>query len=125
MLADDGELGSLAEVTLSDSANSLSPTQFEFEVESPASTTLVVGRMYRFAIVALNAVGETTSNFATATISDLPAAPSAGPVMVLSDTSVDQIRVSFAAFDEADDAATGGSPIVSYHLQRTPSLGLG
>jgi hypothetical protein len=123
--ADDGDLGAFAAATLPDSATKLPPTQFLFEVTSPDSVSFTLGKMYRFVVVAQNAVGERASNVATAYLADLPAAPAAGPSMVLEETSPAQIRVSFAAFDATDDAATGGSPILSYHIQQTPALGLG
>ena len=45
------------------------------------------------------------------------------PAIVKAETGIDRIRLNFAAFDEADAAQTGGSQILSYHLQRTEALG--
>jgi hypothetical protein len=51
-----------------------------------------------------------------ATAADLPAAPPNIPVVVLAETGIDHIRLTFNSLDESDDAETGGSPILSYNL---------
>lgn len=55
-------------------------------------------------------------------MADLPAAPSAAPVVVKEETGIDHIRVTFSVFASAN-AATGGSTILSYNLQTTVELG--
>jgi len=125
VLADDGLGAALTAVSLPGGAAQLPGTQFEFSVDSPADLTLVPGRSYRFAVVAYNAVGSQRSNVELVVAADVPAQPTAGPAMVLSETTAGQIRVALSPFAESDDDATGGSPIVSYHLQRTPALGPG
>ena len=56
-------------------------------------------------------------------MANIPAAPAVAPAIVKAETGIDRIRLNFAAFDEADAAQTGGSQILSYHLQRTEALG--
>lgn len=101
----------------------LAATIYSLEVSSPAVHTLVVGSEYRFAVVAVNDVGQVQSNIVAATVANLPAAPSTAPVVVLAETGIDHIRLDFAPLDGSDDAQTGGSAILSYHLQRTEALG--
>jgi hypothetical protein len=122
VLADDGLRGQLTAVTLPNSASELPPTQSTFEVASPASASFELGREYRFAIVASTVVGSLQSNVVAAVVADLPGAPVAGPTLVKAETGIDRIRLSFAAFDGTSASATGGSPILSYQLQRTPAL---
>lgn len=85
-------------------------------MESPAVHTLTVGLEYRFAVVAENNVGEVQSNIVAATVADLPAAPSTIPVVVLAETGIDHIRLTFDPLDESDDTETGGSATLSYNL---------
>ena len=92
----------------------LSPTQFEFHVETPSVTALTLGKQYRFQVIAFNAVGQLASNIVAATVADVPAMPAASPEIVMAETSPDQIRVAFEPFLEADTLATGGSSVLSY-----------
>lgn len=55
-------------------------------------------------------------------VADLPAAPTAAPVVVKAETGIDHIRVDFSEFGTTD-AETGGSTILSYNLQTTVELG--
>lgn len=73
-------------------------------------------------MLASNVVGTVQSNVVAAFVADLPGAPANSPVIVKAETGIDQIRVSFAAFDTDSAAATGGSPIISYQLQRTEAV---
>ena len=75
-------------------------------------------------MVASNAVGVATSNVEAAYVADVPAAPSAGPAVVIAETTSTTIRLAFSALDANDPVQTGGSPILSYNLQRTPALGV-
>jgi hypothetical protein len=75
-------------------------------------------------VVAYNAVGQVGSNVQAAYVADVPAAPAAGPSVVISETMSASIRLTFDALDATDAAQTGGSPILSYNLQRTPALGV-
>jgi hypothetical protein len=49
-----------------------------------------------------------------AVVADVPAAPSSSPTVVISETGLEHIRVSFAAFDATSATETGGSTIISY-----------
>lgn len=120
--ADDGLGGAFSAVTLPASASSLAPTQYAFTITSPTAMTLVIGREYRVSIIASNIVGSVESNRIASVVANLPSAPGAGPAIVIPETGTEQIRVSFATFDNADVAQTGGSNILSYQLQRTGSL---
>ena len=118
--ADDGSGGALAD--LSTGAKILTPTEFELEISGTTMHAMTLGSRYRFRIIATNAVGTVESNIVDAIVASLPAAPSGSPVLVLEGTDVSVIRVSLAALDHTDDAETGGTTIVSYHLQRTKAL---
>jgi len=75
---------------------------------------LVVGREYRVSIIASNVVGSVESNRIASVVANLPSAPGAGPAVVIPETGIEQIRVSFATFDNSNAAQTGGSNILSY-----------
>jgi hypothetical protein len=83
---------------------------------------MTVGDRYRFQIIAENAVGTVTSNIVVAIVADLPIAPSVSPTLVLDGTDTDTVKVSLTALDHSDAAETGGTTIVSYHLQMTYAL---
>jgi len=117
VLADDGSAGALTAV-----GSPLPGTQFTFTVTSPAVHTLQLGKEHRFAIVATTHVGTVQSNVVSAIVADLPGKPAAGPVVVKSETDVTKIRASFSEFDGASAAATGGSLVLSYNLQRTDAV---
>lgn len=69
--------------------------------------------------MAANVVGTVTSSQVAAYAADLPSAPAAAPTLVIAQTTAETLRVEFAVLPAG---STGGSPILSYHLQRTPAL---
>lgn len=111
VLADDGAAGTLQAVALPGAQALLPATTYSLEVSSPAVHSLVVGSEHRFAVVAVSDVGQVQSNIVAATVADLPAAPSAAPVVVLAETGTDHIRLVFNPLDGSDQAQTGGSAI--------------
>ena len=108
---DDGNAGAFSTIT---GAETLGPSTFSFDVTS----NLVVGSEFRFMAYAVNEIGNADSNIVTTIAADVPATPTNGPGFDIAETNTTSIRVVFA---EVTD--NGGTPILSYHLQRTESGG--
>ena len=76
-----------------------------------------IGSLFLLKVEAINVAGSLTSSTLAVVLADAPAAPGAGPGF---DQSLsDQTRIHFllGAVDGTDQAATGGSEILSYSLE--------
>lgn len=105
---DDGALGDFIGVD-----TDIGASTFSYSV-----TGLTPSQSYRFKVVAYNEIGATDSNIVSSIIADVPATPTVAPDFNAEETTTDSIRVVMASVP--DD---GGSPVISYHLQRTESGG--
>jgi len=102
--ADDGAQGAFALLD-----DTVSASTFSFGV-----LDLTESLEYRFRIVANNEIGSSYSNIVTSVVADIPATPSNAPSFDPAETNTTSIRVTI---DKVVD--DGGSPILSYHIQRT------
>ncbi|WP_210131902.1 hypothetical protein [Staphylococcus sp. GDK8D30P] len=65
-------------------------------------------------------MGSTLGNTVSTIVADVPDTPTTAPAINLLETNITQLRVDYAVV-----AGNGGSPIISYHLQRTNGAGTG
>lgn len=105
---DDGALGSFVAIDLNIGAST-----FSYEV-----TGLDKSKIYRFKVVVYNEIGSSESRIVSTVVADVPATPTLAPSFDPEFTTRDSIRVVMAPITN-----TGGSAILSYHLQRTETGG--
>lgn len=108
---DDGEGGPFTVLE-----SSLSSSQFRYYIQSGLS----VGKSYRVKVSATNNVGTSVGNLVSIIASNVPSTPTRGPYREIGESTSTSIRLKYDQI-----ANTGGSNIISYHLQRTADDGTG
>lgn len=97
-------------------AESISASQFRYTI----GTGLVVGKTYRVKISATNNVGTTVGNLVSIIAANIPDIPLQGPFRDIGESTSTSIRIKYDQI-----ANSGGTPIISYQLQRTSDDGTG
>ncbi len=108
---DDGLGGSFTPL-----ATSLSSSQYRYTISSGLTT----GRNYRIKVSATNNVGTRVGNLVSIIAANVPDTPGTGPYREIGESTATSIRLKYDQVTE-----TGGTTIISYHLQRTSDDGTG
>jgi hypothetical protein len=103
-MVDDGAAGSFTQF-----GADLTASTFTVDV-----TGLTLSSEYRFKITASNHIGTQDSNIVKSIVADLPSTPVNAPTFAAAETNSTSIRVVMDTITQ-----DGGSPIISYQLQRT------
>ena len=108
---DDGTRESLVETAASDIEGKPYLRSYNIVFTDPTAT----GKSFRIRLEAFNSVGSVLSPIVSVVLAQVPATPTTGPTLDLTNTNAYQIGVNWSTVSDI-----GGSPITSYELQMAP-----
>ena len=108
---DDATGGSLVETAASDIKGKPYLRSYNIVFTDPTAT----GKSFRIRLEAFNSVGSVLSPIVSVVLAQVPATPTTGPTLDLTNTNAYQIGVNWSTVSDI-----GGSSITSYELQMAP-----